>query len=198
MPQICDYASYGGLQNNQLTVNGTKYGLPTGDYDAATFAAALVATLNATSIGTFVATVDPSTLILTITCSAVFTIDFPADSPYVEMGVPLNYSSTGMTFTGVGPINLSGPRSIYLRIREFRSNHEVMYGGVGVHFCYPLTSSWASESQLNWLNAGKIDCPLQQGIITRMTLELYFTRAGYLWPYMANELTSYQLMLELW
>ncbi len=193
---ICDYSPY-GLKNNTIMMNGSPVDITPGVYNVTT----LVDTLEDLLVAiepTITVTVDTLTFRMTIAAAVPFTLGFPDTSPYVELGFPLDYSVTADIHTGSNPINLSGPRSIYVNIPQFVTNDVVQYGTRTFTFIYPLTDAFPSESQLNWLNAGKTEALLQYGgIITQVTIELYFTRDGIVWPYIANSMTSYQLMIEL-
>lgn len=195
---IVDFGSVGGLTNNRLVLNGTPLTLPVGNYDAVSFLSAIVALFNTAGVGVFNGSIDPLTLVMTITCTLPFTLDFTAEtSPYWEMGFPRTLAAPSVSVTGSYPINLSGPREIFINIREVTGDSYVFYGLTQFLFCYPLTGQSPSLSQLNVLDAGKLDCNIGGQQVGSLTVELWFTRDGRVWPYMAYADTTYALMLEM-
>lgn len=193
---IGDYAPY-GLKNNVVTINGLDYTLPVGNYTASDLASALVTVFD-TAVGPgTVVTINPLTLIMTITAVAPFVLSLGDNSPYYEMGFdkttfPLNASISGTT-----AINLAGPVNLFINIPELQTGSLIYYNLAPFCFCYPLTNQFQSQSQLNWIDAGKTDCPINLDQIYQMTVELWFSRDGVLWRYVSDPRASYQLMLEM-
>lgn len=195
---IVNYGPVGGLTNNRLVLNGSPLSLPPGNYDAVSFISAIVALFNATGSGVYTGSIDPLTLLLTISCTLPFTLDFTReDSPYWEMGFGRIATPPGVSFTGSYPINLSGPREIFINIPEVTGDSYIFYGLTPFLFCYPLTGQSPSLSQLNVLDAGKLDCVVGSQQVASLTIQLWFTRDGQVWPYMAYADTTYALMLEM-
>lgn len=194
---IVDDAPY-GLKNNVITLDGVDYDLIPGNYDATSFLAMLVVVLDAAGPGTFTASYDPNTNLFTIDSTVAFTLNFGPRSPYIEMGFLLG-STVGpsTSITSVVPINLSGPPNLLIYIPEIDSGSMLYYNGCPYHFMYPLTGQYPSLSQGNVMTLGKLNCGLvgfQQ--LDSLTVNLYYTRGGKAWPYVAWSSTMYQMMLE--
>lgn len=193
---ICDYSPY-GLKNNVVTINGVDYTLPVGNYTATDLASALVTIFDtALGVGTVI-TINPLTLVMTITPTVPATMTLGTTSPYVEMGFAQGTFGPAASFTGSTALNLSGPANLFIYIQELQTGSLLYYNSATFSFCYPLTDQFPSQSQLNWINAGKTECPINIDQIYQLTVELWYTRDGVLWRYVSDPRASYQLMLEM-
>jgi hypothetical protein len=193
---ICNYAPY-GLRNNVVTINGVDYSIPVGNYTATDLISTLTTLFDAIVGAGTIITLDPLTLILTIQPVAPTTLTFGPNSPYVEMGFAQGTVGPSVSLVGVTQINLSGPPNLLINIPELQTGSLIYYNLSPFCFCYPLTGQSPSLSQLNWLNAGKTECPINIDQIYQLTVELWFTRDGKLWRYVSDPRASYQLMLEM-
>lgn len=194
---IVDDSPY-GLQNNILTFNGSPAVLRVGNYNALTFAAMLDSILTGIGPGVFTSTFDDTTGFLTITSTVAFTLDFGPTSPYLEMGFLQGVSyGPALSLTSVYPLNLSGPPNLLIRVPEIATSDLVYYSGQPFHYIYPLTQAYPSLSQGNLITLGKLECALvgwQK--LYNLTVQIYYTRDGRVWPYISWPKTTYQLMLE--
>lgn len=193
---IADYSPY-GLKNNVITMNGVDYTIPVGNYSDVDLLAEILSIFNAAGPGVYTGAIDPLTLIMSITSTIAYTLEFGPTSPYVEMGFDLGPLAAALTQTGTTQLNLSGPPNLLINIPELQTGSLIYYNLSPFCFCYPLTGQFSSQSQLNWINAGKTECPINIDQIYQLTVELWFTRDGKLWRYVSDPRASYQLMLEM-
>jgi hypothetical protein len=194
---IVDDSPY-GLQNNIITLNGNPITIPPGNYDANNLLIELLALFNVAGPGVYTGSFDAITMTFTFNSTVPFTLDFGATSPYLELGFALGGSyGPAASITSIWPINLSGPPNILIQIPELTSGSIISYSTTAFAFMYPLTGSFPSLSQANWITAGKADCPLNGfNQIYQLTVRLFYTRDGKVWPYISWPRTSYQLLLE--
>lgn len=187
-----------GLKNNEITLDGNPITIPPGNYNAENFLTTIIALFNLAGPGVFTGVYDSITMMFTISSTVPFQLDFGPFSPFLEMGYALGFS-TGIvaSTTSTQPLNLSGPPNILINIQEIMTSSLVYYSGSPYHFAIPLTLAFPSLSQTTWLQAGKIDCALTGfNQLYNLTVRLWYTRAGIIWPYVSWPGTSYQLMLE--
>jgi len=187
-----------GLKNNTITLNGVDYDITPANYDATTLLTYIIDLFNTTGTGTYAGSFNSETNRFTITCDNNFTLVFGPNSPYIELGFILGATyGPSTSITSVVPMNLSGPPNLLIYIPEIQTASLISYNGSPFHFMYPLTGSYPSLSQGSWLNLGKTDCGLVgMNQLYGLTVQLYFTRGGKIWPYIANSSTMYQMLLE--
>lgn len=187
-----------GLKNNEITLDGNPITIPPGNYNAQTFLTTIIALFTAAGPGVFTGVYDPTTMMFTISSTVPFQLDFGPNSPFIEMGYELGFS-TGVvaSTTSTQPLNLSGPPNILINIQEIMTSALVYYSGAAFHYVVPLTAAFPALSQATWVQVGKMECALTgYNQLYNLTVKLWYTRAGVLWPYVSWPGTSYQMMLE--
>ncbi len=188
---IKDDSANHGLKNNVITFNGTPVTIPPGSYSETDLATYLTTAFSAITAATTV-TYSTVTFKFTIARAGSNTIIFGATSPWYEMGFA-QATYTGASIVSPTTLNLSGPPNLLISIPEIASGNLISYNGQLFHYIFPLTGAAPSLSQGTTISLGKLVCWTYQQSLSQLTVNIFYTRAGHVYPYIMTG--AYQIIL---